>query len=109
MPLTERSATIDQKTHEPVPLLKKNLFCSSSNCNVVLREKGLFMEDPPRERQEFSKWLKATTASGPIEPDEIDFENLPPGEDEAEAAGRWRVAQFKKLIRLYSKWKAGTN
>jgi len=48
-------------------------------------------------------------ASFPIQPDAQDYEGVIAAETEAEQAHQYRLAQSRKMLRLYGEWKAGLN
>jgi hypothetical protein len=45
----------------------------------------------------------------PVTPDEEDFDWTAPAHTQAEQAHQYRLAQARKLLRLYREWKAGQN
>lgn len=45
----------------------------------------------------------------PIVPDAQDYEGMLSVETEAEQAHQYRLAQARKMLRLYGEWKAGLN
>ena len=61
------------------------------------------LEDP-----QFCRWLESQF-SGPIKPDARDFDVSAKAHTEAERAKLYRLAQARKVMRLYRAWKASQN
>lgn len=62
------------------------------------------LEDPA-----FVRHLQDSVHGGKIEPDNEDFDPLAPCGTKEEAAAAYRVAQAKKLMRMWGEWKAKQN
>jgi hypothetical protein len=58
------------------------------------------------ENPAFLKYAKAR-AGQPIKPDDEDFDKTVSAHTVAERAEQYRMAQARRLIRLYREWKAG--
>ena len=56
----------------------------------------------------FLAYLKKR-ASFPIKPDAQDYDWMIAAKTEAEQAQQYRLAQARKMLRLYGEWKAGLN
>lgn len=67
--------------------------------------------DSPKDLEDpaFLKFLEGKSPGGPIEPEWQDFDATANPRTEAEQAEQYRLAQARRLIRLYQEWKAGQN
>jgi hypothetical protein len=61
------------------------------------------------ENPEFLAWLAKRVPSMPIEPDPEDFDKSASLITMQQQAEQYRLAQARKLIRLYAEWEAGKN
>jgi hypothetical protein len=53
----------------------------------------------------FLAWAKAKVP-WPVQPDEQDYDSSSAAATDKEAAHQYRIAQARKLMRLYGEWKA---
>jgi hypothetical protein len=58
------------------------------------------------ENPRFLAWIEAREGRFPIQPDPQDLDESVVAETEEEQAHQWRLAQARKMLRLYRVWKA---
>jgi hypothetical protein len=56
----------------------------------------------------FQDWVK-TRDGWPVTPEKQDIDTSTPADSDAEAAHQYRLAQARKVVRLFREWKAQQN
>ena len=65
------------------------------------REALAALDDPA-----FARWLQTRLGGSHLHPDEQDIDPAAQPSTSAEASEFWRLAEARKLVRLYQEWKA---